>query len=417
MAATTSVAPQGVPWRGALLSARSAMTFVVLLSLVSLFADMTYEGGRSLTGQYLKLLGASATAVSVVAGAGELLGYGLRFFSGYVADRSGRYWSVAFVGYTLNLFAVPLLALTGRWPSAAGLMFLERIGKGIRNPSRDAMLSHATQEMGRGWGFGLHEAMDSTGACLGPLFVAAVLAWSTGGAALAGYHTAFAVLAIPAALALGTLVVARFRFPRPADLESKTPKLSVHGFTAGYWLYVVAAGLVGAGYADFQLVAYHLKAAAIAPDQVIPLLYALAMGTTGVAALAAGRLFDRVGPVVLPAVVAAGVLFAPLAFLGSLPVVILGIVLWGIGLAAQESVMAAALADLIPIARRAYGYGLFHTVFGVFWFAGSVLMGVLYDRSPLALVVFSVGVQLAALPLFALARARATRTLARRTLT
>ncbi len=389
------------------LTARTATTFVVLLCIVSLFADMTYEGGRSLNGQYLNLLGASAFAVGIAAGFGEFLGYGVRFFSGRIADRTGRYWPVAFVGYFLNLFAVPALALAGAWPVAIGLLFVERLGKGIRNPSRDAMLSHATKEMGRGWGFGLHEAMDQTGAFLGPLIGAGVLfARAMGQEDLAGYRTVYAALLVPAACAIITLAVARSLFPRPAELESKAPKISTEGMTPGYWLYVVAAGLVGAGFADFQLIAYHLKQAAIVPDDGIPLLYALAMGTIAIAALLAGRLFDRAGFAVLITAFILAVPFAPLVFLGNVPLIVAGMVLWGVGMAAQESIMAAAMADLIPAHRRAYGYGLFHTVFGVFWFAGSALLGFLYDHSVLSLVIFSVVVQLAALPIFVLARSR-----------
>jgi MFS family permease len=276
------------------LTAGSATTFVVLLCIVSLFTDMTYEGGRSLNGQYLNLLGASAFVVGIVAGFGEFLGYGIRFFSGRVADRTGRYWPVAFVGYFLNLLAVPALALAGARPAAVGPMFVERIGKGIRNPSRDAMLSHATTEMGRGWSFGLHEAMDQTGAFLGPLIGAGVLFWrGFGQDDLGGYRTTYAVLLVPAVCAVVTLAIAPSRYPRPAELESKAPKISAEGMTRGHWVYVVGAGLIGAGFADFQLIVYHLKQAAIVPDQGIPLLCALAVATIGIAALLAGRLFDR----------------------------------------------------------------------------------------------------------------------------
>src|SRR5580658_3323122 len=140
------------------LSKNTAIKFVILLGIVSFFGDMTYEGARSITGQYLAILGASGTVVGVVAGLGELFGYSVRLVSGYISDKTGKYWLVTFIGYTLNLFAVPLLALAGNWPLAASLMILERFGKSIRSPAKDAMLSYATKEVGRGWGFGLHEA-------------------------------------------------------------------------------------------------------------------------------------------------------------------------------------------------------------------------------------------------------------------
>src|SRR6266705_6320857 len=153
---------------------------------------MTYEGARSITGPYLAVLGASATVVGLVAGFGELVGYALRLVAGYLSDQTGRYWTITLVGYVINLLAVPLLALTGRWELAAALMIAERLGKAIRTPARDAMLSHATTEMGRGWGCGLHEAMDQIGAFLGPAIVAVVLLLRGGSAVgLDGYHIAF----------------------------------------------------------------------------------------------------------------------------------------------------------------------------------------------------------------------------------
>ena len=390
--------------RTALLSASSAMGFVLLMGLVSLFADMTYEGGRSLSGQYLRLLGSSAVWVGIAAGAGEFVGYGLRFISGYVADRTGRYWVVAIVGYVINLLAIPFLAFTGAWPMAVGLLFAERIGKGIRNPSRDALLSYATKEMGRGWGYGVHEAMDSIGGFLGPTLMAGVLFWRGNAEDIPSYQLGFKILAIPAVLSLIALAVAVALFPNPTHLESKTPKASAQGLTRKYWLYVTAAGLIGAGFADFALMAYHLKAHNIVPDDAIPLFYSGA-GLVGiVVALLGGKLYDRFGFSTLIGAMLIAAFFAPFVFLGSLPLVVFGFLLWAIGTAAQSSLVRAALADMVPRERRAYGFGLFATIFGVFWFAGSAVMGALYDRSELALVIFSVVVQLAAIPLFFAAR-------------
>src|ERR1700730_10431308 len=206
------------------LSKNTAIKFVILLGVVSLFADMTYEGARSITGQYLAILGASGTVVGIVAGLGELIGYGFRLVPGYVSDKTGKYWLITFIGYALNLFAVPLLSLAGNWPLAASLMILERLGKAIRNPSRDAMLSYATKETGRGWGFGLHEAMDQVGAVIGPLIVSCFLYYQ------GTYQTSFAILLIPALCALSVLVVARFLYPRPQDLEVETPNVKIEGF-------------------------------------------------------------------------------------------------------------------------------------------------------------------------------------------
>ncbi len=372
--------------------ARPAMLFVVLLGVVSLFADMTYEGARSITGPYLAVLGASATVVGLVAGLGELIGYGLRLVSGYVSDRTGYYWTITILGYAVNLIAVPLLALAGNWPLAALLMIAERTGKAIRTPARDAMLSHATHKMGRGWGFGLHEALDQIGAVLGPLIVAAVL--YTRGA----YQLGFAILAIPAILALLVLAAARLLYPRPRDLEIATPPLTTQGLGRSFWLYLAAVALIAAGFADFPLIAYHFERANVAPAGWIPILYAVAMGVDALAALIFGRLFDRLGLAVLIAAALVSALVAPLVFLGGFRLALAGMALWGVGMGAQESIMRAALADMVPPHRRGTAYGLFNASYGLFWFLGSAVIGLLYDRSIPMLIAFAVALQLVAVP-------------------
>ena len=374
-------------------SRKIAFKFIILLGLVSLLADMTYEGARSITGPYLALLGASGAVVGIVAGLGELVGYALRLLSGYISDKTGRYWFITIFGYAVNLFAVPLLALAGRWEIAAALMITERIGKAIRTPSRDAMLSHATKEIGRGWGFGLHEAMDQIGAMLGPLIVAGVLFIK------GGYKSSFAVLLIPALLALIVLLTARYLYPRPRDLETISVTLETKGFPRVFWIYLFAVALVAAGYIDFPLAAYHFKKASITSDNWIPIFYAIAMGVDALAALIFGRLFDRKGVSVLIFAVLASSFFAPLVFLGGFYPALFGIALWGIGMGAQESIMRAGIADMISANKRASAYGVFNAGYGLFWFLGSALMGIFYDISIPMLIAFSVITQLASIPL------------------
>ena len=155
----------------------TALRFVLMIGVVSFFADFTYEGSRSITGPYLAMLGASATAVGFVSGFGELLGYGLRLVSGRLSENTGRFWPITLLGYTIQMLAVPLLAFAGSWQLASVLIIIERIGKATRNPPRDVMLSHAAKEMGYGWGFGVHEALDQCGPLFGPLLVSAVLSF------------------------------------------------------------------------------------------------------------------------------------------------------------------------------------------------------------------------------------------------
>lgn len=371
---------------------RTAVRFVIILGFVSLFADMTYEGARSITGPYLALLGASATAVGFTAGFGELVGYGLRLVSGYLSDRTGRYWAFTLVGYGVNLLVVPLLALAGRWEVAAILIIAERMGKALRTPARDAMLSHATKEVGRGWGFGLHEAMDQIGAMLGPLIVAAVLYFR------GGYETGFVTLLLPALLALAVLAAARWLYPHPQDLEPATAKLETTGLSNYFWAYLLGVALLATGFADFPLIAFHFEQVASVPQNWIPIFYAIAMGVDALAALVFGRLFDRYGLAVLLVVALISVFFAPLVFAASFYAALGGMVLWGISMGAQESVMRAAVAGMVAPDRRGAAYGIFNTGYGLAWFAGSALMGILYDISVTSLIIFSVAMQLAAVP-------------------
>jgi MFS family permease len=370
----------------------NALKFVVLVGIVSLFADMTYEGARSITGPYLAVLGASGTAVGIVAGFGELVGYGLRLVSGFISDRTGRYWAITIAGYVVNMLAVPLLALAGSWQMAAVLMIAERAGKAIRNPPRDAMLSHATQTMGRGWVFGLHEALDQIGAVLGPLIVTAVLYFN------GSYRTGFAVLLVPALLALAVLVGARLLYPRPRDLETILPAIEAKEYPQRFWRYILAACLIGAGYVDFPLIAYHFEKTAIVSDHLIPVFYATAMGVDALAALVLGGLFDRKGVVVLVSASFFPAFFAPLVFLAESYLAFAGMALWGLGMGAQESIMRAVIAEMIPANRRASAYGIFNAAFGLFWFLGSLVMGLLYDLSVPAVILVSLALQLGSVP-------------------
>jgi len=373
-------------------SKSKALKFVIFLGVVSLLADITYEGARSITGPFLSMLGASATVVGIVSGFGELIGYGLRLFSGYLTDRTGRYWVVTSVGYFTNLLSVPLLAIAGRWETACFLIIIERMGKAIRTPARDAMLSYATQRIGRGFGFGLHEAMDQVGAILGPLIVTGVLYFN------GGYRISFAFLFIPALLALTVLFMARMFYPNPRNLEIASIKLKGDGFSSVFWLYLAAVSFVAAGYIDFPLIAFHFEKLSIMPKVWIPVFYALAMGVDALSALFFGRIFDKVGFSILIVVSLISSFFAPLVFLGGFHLALLGMALWGVGMGAQESIMRAALAEMIPMNKRATAYGIYNTGFGLSWFIGSSLMGILYDISLLSLIIFSMVMQLLSIP-------------------
>ena len=376
------------------LSRRAALKFVLLIGVVSFFADFTYEGARSVTGPFMAVLGASGTVVGIVAGLGELLGYGLRLVSGRLSEKTQKFWPITLFGYLIQMAAVPLLALAGNWQVAALLIIVERVGKATRNPPRDVMLSHAAKQMGYGWGFGIHEALDQFGALFGPLVVAAVLAHH------GNYRTAFAVLGVPALITYSMLVVARLLYPRPEDLEAKAPDVHAGGLPKVFWIYLGGAALVAGGFADFQLIAYHFAKADAVKDTWIPIAYSIAMAVSGGGSLLFGRMFDRVGIGILIPLTLISAVFAPLVFLGGFWPVIVGSALWGLGMGVHESIVPAAVATMVPPHRRPSAYGLFTAGYGVAWFIGSAAIGILYDISITGLVVFCLVLQFAAVPIF-----------------
>ncbi|MBV9009170.1 MAG: MFS transporter [Verrucomicrobia bacterium] len=380
-------------------TAQSAFRFVLVLGIANLFADMTYEGARSVTGPFLGSLGANAAVIGFTAGFGELIGHGLRSLSGLISDRTGKYWIATITGYCINMLAVPALALAGNWPLAAGLVVAERTGRAIRKPSTDAMLSFAGKQIGHGWVFGLNEALDQAGATIGPLLISLNLFQHR------SYQHGFAILLLPALVTIAIICAARHFFPHPHQLEAGV-EIHPTGLPLSYWLYVAAGAFVAAGFADFSLIAYHFQHSGTIRVELIPVLYAVAMLMGSIGALVFGKLLDRMGPRVLFVAIILGALFAPLVFFGGITTAAIGVVVWGIGLAAQGSSLRAVLSTIISRNKRGTGFGVFDMVFGIAWFIGSWIMGLLYDHSLFTLVVFSVVMQLLALPLFFLARAR-----------
>src|SRR5213083_2874426 len=377
---------------------RAAFRFVLIIGIVNLFADLTYEGARGIVGPFLDSLGASAAIVGFVAGLGELMGYGLRAVSGYFADKSHRHWAFAFVGYTVNLLAVPALALATQWPLAATLVVAERTGRGIRKPTVEAMLSYAGRSIGAGWVFGLNEALDQAGATIGPLLMALILYFN------GGFRTGFGVLLIPALICLAILVAARLLHPRPHELEEGAGHtFATTKLTRAYWIYLAAGTLIAAGFADFALIGFHFHKANIVSAQLIPVFYAVAMAASALASIPLGRIFDRFGANVSLFAFVISAAAAPFVFLGSTVFALIGMIFWGIGMSAQGSLFQAVLTGVIPPQKRSTAFGLFDTGYGIAWFIGSAIMGLLYGRSVMAVALFSMILQLAAIPVLFIA--------------
>ena len=373
----------------------NALRFIILMGIVSLLGDVVYEGARGVTGPYLALLGASATMVGLIGGLGEFIGYALRLFSGFIADRTKAYWLFTFIGYGL-LIAIPLLAFTNSWQVAALLIVLERVGKAFRSPARDTILSYATKEVGRGFGFGLHEALDQIGAIIGPLIFSVIL--FAGG----NYRTGFSVLWIPALMVIGILRIARNRLPHPEKLESEQEAGAKNNpiFSKIFILYSLFTFFAVAGFANFPLISYHLKIKAIVSDVQIPALFALAMGVDALTALIIGKAYDRVGLKTLMIIPLFSVFIPFLTFSNMLVFVIIGIILWGIVLGVHETIMRAAVADLTAISRRGSAYGIFNTIYGLSWMLGGAFMGMLYEHSVFSLILLAALFEVIAIPFF-----------------
>lgn len=371
-----------------------AMNLILFLGLVSLFADITYEGAHSIIGPYLGSLGATAAIVGFACGLGDFVGYALRFLFAAISDRTGHYWTFTFLGYILNLVAVPMLALAGNWQIAVTLLVLERFGKAIRTPPRDSLLAFATTKVRRGWGFGIHEAMDQIGPILGPLIISLALYLKL------GYSQGFALLAIPAGLAIACLVIARINFLTPASGKSVSGLFSERAGNRRslFWLYTFFVAFAVAGFTNFALISYHFSVTSLIPEVQIPIFFAIAMGLEGIFVLVVGRLYDRLGMRMLLLVPLLTVPIPFLAFSSSYFPAILSVVLWGAVMGIQETIMRAAIADLIQISKRGASYGIFNIVFGLALLFGNSSMGLLYGQSVLYLCLFVLAMEILSLP-------------------
>ncbi|MFA6610719.1 MAG: MFS transporter, partial [Candidatus Omnitrophota bacterium] len=348
---------------------KKALSLILIFGLVSLFGDIVYESARSINGPYLKLLAVNAAVLGAIAGLGEFLAYALRLLSGYLSDRTRSYWLFTFLGYGL-LISVPLLSMTGVWQFAAVFIILERIGKGIRSPARDTILSQASSQIGTGFGFGLHEAMDQIGAVAGPLIFAWFFMAVGPQAGIADYQRGYAILWIPFILLMLCLYFSYRRVPSPEAMEAAPSNGVPDHLSKVFWLYTIFTFVTTAGFCSFILIAFHFKSSGILSDSQIPLFYAIAMGIDALAALAIGKLYDMLKEssgardaglnllIVIPVI---SLLIPFFAFSLNLHLVIVGVLFWGIVMGIHETIMRSAIADITSLKKRGTGYGIFNT--------------------------------------------------------
>lgn len=385
---------------------KQAFTFLLLMGIVSLLADMTYESARSLIGPYLLFLGASASAVGFVSGLGEFIGYTVRLLFGFVVDKTKKYWLFTILGYSINLIAIPLLAVVppNGWIWAAILIVCERLGKAVRAPAKTTLVSFAAKRVGTGKGFGFVEVLDQIGAMLGPLLLFFIMQWKESAGTYAQYQWAFASLAIPAILTLIVLTISKALFPKAEEFEltdsevdAPTQKLELKKIKP-ILLYIIAIGLLAVGMADFPLMAFHIETNKVIDIKYITLLYMMVMGVDGLAAFIFGNLYDKKGAITLWIAAIIGLSFAPLVFLTTnITSIVIGLILWGVLLGAMESIALAYIADNVEVNYRGRILGIYYTFYGITWFIGSWLMGILYNINPKYVAIFSVVILLSAI--------------------
>lgn len=391
-----------------------AMTFIILFGIVSLFSDMTHEGASSIRGAYLALLGASAGTIGFISGLGELIGYSMRYVFGKITDRTKKYWPMVIFGYILDILAVPALALVGEkgWIAAALLLVIQRMGKAIKKPAKDTIMSFAASQEGVGKSFGIQEMLDQIGAFLGPVFLYLVMLFKTDGTTFEIYRTAFGFLAIPGFITILLLFITKREFPNPEAFEPEAKKEEAFVMKKSFIYYIVGISFFAFGFMDYALVIMHISknftglggsygTFSLISEETLPLLYAGAMLVDAVAALIFGHIYDKKG---VRALVISTIISAPFSLFifgfKSELALLFGLVLWGIGMGAQESILKAAVTSMVPKKNRATGYGIFECSFGIFWFLGSWILGVIYAKSLPLMIGLSIFAQLLAIPFY-----------------
>lgn len=381
---------------------RDSLIFIILIGIVSLLSDMTHEGAKSIYGQFLNIVGASPKVISFVGGLGEFLGSALIFVTSIIASKTKKYWTMTIIGYTINLFCIPMLALTTEngWIYAISLILLERVGKAIRKPAKNTLVSFCSKNLGEGKSFALLECLDQIGAFIGPLVLTLVLYLKGTTNLFDSYKFCFLILIIPAILTLCILLFARVKYPTPETFEDdkeedKSNKLVI---SKSFKYYLVAISLVAFSFIDFPLITYHVASLNIINEKNLPMLYSLAMLVDSISALIFGFLFDKIGFKTLVLSTLLSMTFPLFIFnFNNSVLIIIGICLWGVGMGAQESILKSSVAKLSTKETRSKCFGLFEGIFGLSWFIGSFVLGLIYEASIIAFIIIPIILQICAI--------------------
>lgn len=378
------------------LRSASAVAVIIMFGIISMLGDIVYESARSANSQYLNLLSISASQVGLVFGIGEFLGYFLRMVSGILSDKSGRQWIFMFLGYGL-LVSVPLMGLTLNWNILIVLILTERIGKALRSPAKDTILSKIAEgQVGIGFAFGLQEALDQIGAFAGPLIFTVVF-FLTGKNGAAQYQLGYKALLIPFAVLMLFLTQAYRKITRDRLVpESQIKEFHADRLRPVFWTYAAFTFFCTLGLVNFSVIGYHLKENHLMSDGTITLLYSVSMAVDALAALVVGNAYDRMkekrgtktgGLTVLMAIPLITLLLPFLTLGKSIVLISIGMMVFGLVIGTHETIMRSAIADITPFNKRGTGYGVFNTFYGLALFGGAAIMGWLYDMGQLRAIM------------------------------
>ena len=362
---------------------RRVFIVFILLGLVSLFADIVYEGGRSISGAYLAEINAPALGVASI-GVGEFLGLVFRFFSGYIASvfqSSMVLWGSTLLGYALTAFSIPLIAYVPTWQFAVSLYIIDRLGKGLRAPTRDVILAEVSEGIGVGKGFGVHELLDQLGAFTGPVLVSVLIA-------LYGYRVAYLTLLAPGLISLILVATAWYLYPSIKATSVKKPVVGVRGYSWSFWIYTIATSVLALGFMHWSIASYYLKQVRGVSDVDVGLIYAVAMLVDALIAIPLGALFDKVKLKTLILIPTLTPLFTILLIYAPRGLLYLTAIPWGVVMCSEESVMRATIAVLVEPSKRPLAYGLFGLLFGLMWAIGGYIYTALIPE-PVYMVVYA----------------------------
>lgn len=373
-----------------------AVTVIIIFGIISMLGDVIYETARSVNSQYLNLLGISAAKVGLVFGIGEFLGYFLRLVAGFLSDKSGKHWVFMFIGYG-TLLVVPVMGFTMNWNILIVLILMERIGKALRSPAKDTILSKVSEkQVGVGFAFGIQEALDQIGAFLGPLIFTMIF-YFTGKSGIIQYQSGYKFLIIPFILLMFFLTFANRRVKKEKLIpDTITKEFQSETLKPVFWIYTAFTFFCTLGFVNFSIIGYHLKANSLMTDGNITLLYSVAMIVDAATALLVGKAYDRLknktgmktgGLVVLMFIPFITLLLPFLTLSSSDILIIIGMVAFGIVVGTHETIMRSAIADITPFNKRGTGYGVFNSVYGLALLGGSALMGWLYDLNQMVIII------------------------------